>query len=1493
MANKSLCDFDVDGELKATSLDINGAADISGTADISGALFVGADAAGHDVKFFGTTSGKYMLWNESANALLISGEVGIGDTSPDSKLKVASVSTDDSLYTVDIQHTRTNANVGTHAIRVNMDLSGTDSTTADRISSGILLDIDSNADGDASDEHRIYGVNSDVRFSGYSDLVRSGYFYAESNNSTEKTAQLIGVMGYAAHDSNSIAGGVTSMYGSYGLSAIQDLGEVSNTWGGYFKAVVGTNRGDADVGVMYGVEARIEITKEETINYGTMTGVKSVIDNNADTAPAFGSQYLFKGDYQGTKGSNAWGIYTEGDKNYFEGDVGIGTTSPESNLEISDSTQATGATLSITNAHIGSWVTGDKIGSIDFRIDDTSTTQPVRARIHTEGKTNGTYPSSSQLAFSTTNANTLSEKMRITSAGNVGIGTTAPASKLHISDVQDAESLIQLHNNRQDLSDVPIFGIQAANSGTNVAKMSFYRGTGGNSGYLTFSTKEDNTASLTEKMRIDGAGNVGIGTAAPSEVLDVVGNIAVSGTVDGVDIAALATANTGDQTLPTDFVSAASGGTFGGNVGIAGNLSANRYLQSAHGIPTNNLGAPTVTEMALFDNQFGPKTTLANAYDDLSDLTFWSQATSGASWVEVTSYSDDIKRKFLRTNNSSVIIPNGVYKFRVEFVASGYTYANAMTGYWSSQSHNTQVQVYRYNVANTAWTQHTSSSTTVSSWPGHLYLPFGTIPWHETHTTSTGHYKSVRIEFTPNWIAYGGSGTDYSGHNINLYGMQIWGGYPSGRKTVHSYDQNGKLNLFGDIDVPGNMSVDGTVDGVDIATRDALLTTTNDWGDHGAAGYATTSYADTAETDAISTAGTNADARYPRGITKAWTSVVSDPGVDAWYKLFRVTDQNSNPVECHLRGYAHTAISFIVSEGYQGGGAHINVLDATVSSANSGYKYIKGLRINDLGDVEVELNGGSSVNVEITVIGDASVPATLAVTAVENPVIKDLVTTLGNGMVRAFGDITSESGKIILNGTGQITGIDTVTSGTDAANKTYVDTAETDAIATAATASEAYTDAAIVTLVDSAPGTLDTLNELATALGDDVNFSTTVTDSIATKLPLAGGTMSGAIAMGSNNITGGGTITGTTLTGSSLDINGAADISGNLTIGPNATAGGRILSQHYSGADRLGVISSNSSSGNLVLGYGAEGKVNDSNVFVSTYGNFSGGHTALQMSNAGLKWYADASNSQTTIGDDLTLANVFSVSRAGNATFAGTLDVAGDITLGSRFNLGDDGVMTWGNSNDYGQLSWDGDYALISGLGSKGIKFRTNGSSDALTLDTSQNATFEGTIGSGAITSTGLITGTSLDINGAADISGAVSIGSTLASNEYSLVTTQGRKSYMFSFTGSQDHTLTLNSGAYYQAEVTITAHQTNTGAYNNIFIRGIWSNNHETHHWDELERVGALTGGTIAITNGQNGSTAASGQLAIVHNDTQGDSFAGMTVNVIEHYGASTHVIS
>ena len=67
--------------------------------------------------------------------------------------------------------------------------------------------------------------------------------------------------------------------------------------------------------------------------------------------------------------------------------------------------------------------------------------------------------------------------------------------------------------------------------------------------------------------------------------------------------------------------------------------------------------------------------------------------------------------------------------------------------------------------------------------------------------------------------------------------------------------------------------------------------------------------------------------------------------------------------------------------------------------------------------------------------------------------------------------------------------------------------------ATGATTASVTTS--INNLIDAAPGALNTLNELAAALGDDANFSTTVTNSIATKLPLTGGTLTGDLTISS------------------------------------------------------------------------------------------------------------------------------------------------------------------------------------------------------------------------------------------------------------------------------------------------------------------------------------------------------------------------------------------
>ena len=133
------------------------------------------------------------------------------------------------------------------------------------------------------------------------------------------------------------------------------------------------------------------------------------------------------------------------------------------------------------------------------------------------------------------------------------------------------------------------------------------------------------------------------------------------------------------------------------------------------------------------------------------------------------------------------------------------------------------------------------------------------------------------------------------------------------------------------------------------------------------------------------------------------------------------------------------------------------------------------------------------------------------------------VTAGASDYVQADGDVM----------TGDLTVTNIITSGNVDGRDVSVDGAKLDGIEAGATADQTksdidglninadtldgqhgayytgYVDTAIANLSDSAPATLDTLNELASALGDDANFSTTITNSIATKLALAGGTMTG------------------------------------------------------------------------------------------------------------------------------------------------------------------------------------------------------------------------------------------------------------------------------------------------------------------------------------------------------------------------------------------------
>jgi hypothetical protein len=125
------------------------------------------------------------------------------------------------------------------------------------------------------------------------------------------------------------------------------------------------------------------------------------------------------------------------------GNVGIGTTAPGALLHLygpnasgSALLETTSATTGLSAAQATLRAKAGGFGSgVLFQSQETGTnTYIAQASIEAEGSLawDSVAHASSLLRFATTAAGTLSERMRIDAAGNVGIGTTAPTAKLQV-----------------------------------------------------------------------------------------------------------------------------------------------------------------------------------------------------------------------------------------------------------------------------------------------------------------------------------------------------------------------------------------------------------------------------------------------------------------------------------------------------------------------------------------------------------------------------------------------------------------------------------------------------------------------------------------------------------------------------------------------------------------------------------------------------------------------------------------------------------------------------------------------------------------------------------------------------------------------------------------------------------------------------------------------------------------------------------------------------
>lgn len=197
--------------------------------------------------------------------------------------------------------------------------------------------------------------------------------------------------------------------------------------------------------------------------------------------------------------------------------VGIGTTAPGYRLEVKGPA-ATAGQLSIHDGTGDTVTSGNNAGSLLFQCRDSS----VRTIAEIDGVHTTTNGTGGAMVFQTRISDVLAERMRIDSSGNVGIGTTAPASRLNIATGASTSCTFTLtaNNTGSGAGDRGRLDFYSAdNSGTayQLGYMDYDRSDGtGTASYIAFANRVSGT--VAERMRIGSSGNLLVGTTSTFDV---------------------------------------------------------------------------------------------------------------------------------------------------------------------------------------------------------------------------------------------------------------------------------------------------------------------------------------------------------------------------------------------------------------------------------------------------------------------------------------------------------------------------------------------------------------------------------------------------------------------------------------------------------------------------------------------------------------------------------------------------------------------------------------------------------------------------------------------------------------------------------------------------------------------------------------------------------------------------------------------------------------
>jgi hypothetical protein len=299
----------------------------------------------------------------------------------------------------------------------------------------------------------------------------AGILNIQNTNTTNGNLSLIGFQDASASINLAAVGAINTVHSASPNSVVGELGFYTKASGGGY------------------VTERLRITSTGNVGIGTSAptekldvigGALAAGNGTIRTGITYSSLGLL-----GTFTNHDLGLITNGTEKAritAAGNVGIGTSAPQQKLSVSSTgvtrvlventdNQATGAGIQMLVSNAGTAVSNGTI-----RMDNAD-----------------------NMSF----FNVGGERVTITSAGNVGIGTSSPSGKLHVAggDIFLGASYALKYNSTSYITpENNVSGAEVSTGGVFVVK------TG---------------VSPAERLRVDASGNVGIGTSSPKNVLDL------------------------------------------------------------------------------------------------------------------------------------------------------------------------------------------------------------------------------------------------------------------------------------------------------------------------------------------------------------------------------------------------------------------------------------------------------------------------------------------------------------------------------------------------------------------------------------------------------------------------------------------------------------------------------------------------------------------------------------------------------------------------------------------------------------------------------------------------------------------------------------------------------------------------------------------------------------------------------------------------------------